>query len=675
MKQKRTAAGVVLGLVLLFSLIPLKAQDRPFGKPSAYGVTAGTALNLHHADFRALPGIPNCCPSFSWGTGWGYAAGAFSEFPLVEAFALTLKTMVHSRGAVLTAHEPTLLAADTLLIPGTFEHTIDASILSISIEPSATFQLSKILRAHAGLAVSVNIHSRFEQRERIIEPADRGVFVENALRTRNEFSGDIPNANALAVGLVGAFSALLPVHASGTLFLEPELAVQVGLLPVARGISWNAHGIRGTISLVYRPRTAVPPPPPPPPEKPPPEPVLSAEIRGYGTDDEGNDTPSARLRIEEFVGVRLLPVLPFVFFDENDDRIPLRYRLLSREETTGFSFGTAYTARTSAVDIHHDVLNIIGKRLAENTSCSIVVTGCNADVGPEKRNISLSRKRAQRIRAYLHDVWGIPERRMELKVRNLPVLNSPVVDEDGCAENRRVEISSDDAAVLGPIAVSDTLKLATRPVIRFRPRVTAEAGIASWSVDVLRRGDRIARFEGADSVPALLVWDITTQEGIPFDDTTAFSYRLCVTDKRGHTVETPFGEIAIERLTIHQKRRERSEDRWIDRYALILFDFNSSDIPGHHRALVDTIRSRLHPRSTVFVTGHTDRMGDERYNTELSARRAQEVLRALGTARGYSAGFGERAPLYGNDTPEERMLNRTVQVRVETPVEYNGEEP
>jgi outer membrane protein OmpA-like peptidoglycan-associated protein len=73
------------------------------------------------------------------------------------------------------------------------------------------------------------------------------------------------------------------------------------------------------------------------------------------------------------------------------------------------------------------------------------------------------------------------------------------------------------------------------------------------------------------------------------------------------------------------------------------------------------------------VTGYSDRIGDAAHNRELSARRADEVLRALDIPRGYSAGLGEDRRLFDNELPEGRTYSRTVLIRVETPVEYDTE--
>lgn len=108
----------------------------------------------------------------------------------------------------------------------------------------------------------------------------------------------------------------------------------------------------------------------------------------------------------------------------------------------------------------------------------------------------------------------------------------------------------------------------------------------------------------------------------------------------------------------------------IEKYALILFDFNSSDIKARNKDIVERIITRLRevPEAEVTIVGHTDTIGSEEYNLDLSERRAKAVYRQMIEA-GLKAGdnlshqgVGPSFPLYDNSLPEGRALNRTVTV-------------
>jgi OOP family OmpA-OmpF porin len=111
----------------------------------------------------------------------------------------------------------------------------------------------------------------------------------------------------------------------------------------------------------------------------------------------------------------------------------------------------------------------------------------------------------------------------------------------------------------------------------------------------------------------------------------------------------------------------RLEDR-------VLFDFDSATLRPEAGPVMDAVAKAM-PRVTgeIQVNGHTDAVGTDAYNLDLSRRRAQAVAAAL-TARGVTAkiaaeGFGEKQPIApntvgGKDNPTGRQLNRRVEIVV-----------
>lgn len=82
-------------------------------------------------------------------------------------------------------------------------------------------------------------------------------------------------------------------------------------------------------------------------------------------------------------------------------------------------------------------------------------------------------------------------------------------------------------------------------------------------------------------------------------------------------------------------------------------------------------RTKALPGVFVRITGHTDTIGSEAYNMDLSQRRAKAVYDQM-TAAGVDPettvthfGVGPQDPLYDNSLPEGRALNRTVTIDLE----------
>jgi outer membrane protein OmpA-like peptidoglycan-associated protein len=102
----------------------------------------------------------------------------------------------------------------------------------------------------------------------------------------------------------------------------------------------------------------------------------------------------------------------------------------------------------------------------------------------------------------------------------------------------------------------------------------------------------------------------------------------------------------------------------------IYFDTASAHIRPESEAVLQEIADILHKNPTwnLQVEGHTDNIGGDSYNLELSKQRSAAVRKALtekyGIAAGRltSAGFGASRPKASNDTLEGRAQNRRVEL-------------
>lgn len=111
----------------------------------------------------------------------------------------------------------------------------------------------------------------------------------------------------------------------------------------------------------------------------------------------------------------------------------------------------------------------------------------------------------------------------------------------------------------------------------------------------------------------------------------------------------------------------------------IQFEFNKAVLLSMNRELLSRIAGILLTSKgySITVYGHTDDVGSEAYNQELSERRAQAVRNYLveaGIGREIIAtkGFGKTKPLVAGRTPEARTKNRRVEVEiVDTILNYN----
>lgn len=110
----------------------------------------------------------------------------------------------------------------------------------------------------------------------------------------------------------------------------------------------------------------------------------------------------------------------------------------------------------------------------------------------------------------------------------------------------------------------------------------------------------------------------------------------------------------------------------------VAFEVNVARLKPESEGALDYVESFLKAHGATFgvrIEVHTDALGDERANQQLSEERAQAVASKL-VSRGISCdrlvavGFGGRFPMASNKTPEGRAQNRrTVFVALPSPAE------
>jgi len=123
-------------------------------------------------------------------------------------------------------------------------------------------------------------------------------------------------------------------------------------------------------------------------------------------------------------------------------------------------------------------------------------------------------------------------------------------------------------------------------------------------------------------------------------------------------------------------QRLRDETLKIDISSEISFDFGSASLKSAFMPTLQKVSDILirYPRTIIHVVGHTDSIGSESYNMELSRHRAQSVvnyfaLQNISPSRLVTVGRGEVEPRATNETEAGRQLNRRVEIYVKPVIE------
>jgi outer membrane protein OmpA-like peptidoglycan-associated protein len=622
----------------------------------------------------------------------------------------------------LKRNENTTIILDSGPANGVFEHKLNGSFMNIGLEPRIIYNPFQGLLLSLGARMGINATKNFDQVETIIEPAGFGTFMDSLgndthSRTRNKFSGSAKNETPLQMAVLGGISYELPLNKEGSLLLAPELSYYFPLTEMLKNTSWKTTSIRAGIALKFAP---VPKPPKNEifrkeniidtiriendiiaentfkigkeksvsltnetdneiittetvrrtdtlfirkPYK------LDGKIIAVGVDNSGKEIPNPIFKIEEFVSNRLDPLLNYVFFDDNSSVLPTRYNSLSKTETGKFEIDSLY--RETTLDIYYNILNIVAERMTKYPTANITLIGCNSNLGAEKGNTGLSQKRAETARDYLINVWSIGRDRIKIEKRNRPAkASTPIEEPDKTQENRRVELYSDNDKILEPVFIEKIDRSANPPVVRFKAESMAEAGLKNWQIKSYQNSDMQNKFisNGETEIPAKVDWELEKFQKIIPKSPEPIVYSLELEDKKGNKKIIDNQTLPIEVITIQKKRTERVGDFEIERFSLILFDFDKSTIEGSNKKIIDFISSRIKPESEIEIKGYTDRTGDADYNKKLSERRTLSTKTAIKRQDAKAVGIGEEELLYNNEIPEGRFYCRTVNIEVKTPI-------
>ncbi|WP_243732464.1 OmpA family protein [Pedobacter metabolipauper] len=367
-----------------------------------------------------------------------------------------------------------------------------------------------------------------------------------------------------------------------------------------------------------------------------------------------------------------LPLLNYVFFDEGSAQVPSRYITLSKDQATGFKEEQLQqeSAENSAgrsarqLAVYYNVINIIGDRMRANPSSSITLSGASLKGPAEGRSFAVS------IKKYLVETFGIQDTRIATNGRTKPLI--PSEQPGGTKEltllrsgDRRVDIQSSSPELMmevggdmmKPIQISATQSDPTDSHVIFTVEKANEV-LKSYTIDLTDQNGTVQHFgpftKGQESIPGKTI--------LGSNATGDYKVVMLGTTKGGATIR--------KESNVHLDAQQELLETGM-RYS-ILFNFNKANtIATYEQFLINVVTPLITDGSTVIIHGHTDIVGPEDYNYELSLKRAKEAQQIIETAltkagktnvKFETNGFGEatdRSP-FENNRPEERFYNRTV---------------
>jgi len=705
---------ILFPIILMATVVAAKSQTP---EPLYYvGGFAGLNLNFHFSDFSKLGSIPNCCPQFKGGDGVGFALGGLFDLPLSKSMNLDFRLGISTLDGELNDYEtrnnirvvenqPPYRESVTTI---EFEHVLKSKLYAFTLGAALDYNLIEALYGSVGLKSAYLFTARFSQYEQINKP-NNVTFLDGRL-IQNDFNDvQIPDNNSLQFFITFGLSYRLPIGNQS--YLVPEFRFDYPITKIC-SVDWKASTLLFGVSFllpvfekaphVFRIETRY--------ERDtttltvmglkneklqlvdksetkkteefdnetveittirerykreiPQEARLAAKVKAEGINSNGVKQPIPTMVIEEMEMEEGFPLLPYIYFDFNSsDLSRTKMQLLKQSESMRFAEDSL---PWNTMQIYSNLLNVVAYRMKLNPVAKLTVTGCNSAVDGEKDNSGLSRNRAEAVKSYLVDNWNIEPERILIKSQNLPDKPSNTESEDGKAENRRIELSSNVPTLLEPVQLKEIQRKSNPPVVEITPTVFAEAGLKNWTVAIEQDNRLLRRFNGSDALPVIR-WNVEEEPMPEFESPVVITLSAEDVISQQSQANT---QLTIKQLTIRKKRYELKDDKRYEKYSLILFDFDKSNLSEPQKAIIKQIKERVTPDSKVTISGYADRSGEQAYNKDLALRRCLEAQKILGINDNNLIinPVGSDVELYDNNTPEGRSYSRTVQIVIETPV-------
>lgn len=656
-----------LALALAASTVghALYAQDSWTWRAGLFGAAT---LNVHSGEFSSYEGLQGC-GNFSTATNMGFALGNLVDVRFGNRWGVQARLGYWKADGTFSDPAPVaplVALPDGSLVRLPSEFTLETSVDVFTLDLLATFELGP--RLHIGLGPQLGYVSRasFEQTEQL--EAGSPVRFANGSTSRMILAAPFDQVDGQAttrsVRLGATLQASYEIPIAKRIDMAPEVAFSFPFTSVLSSFSWNVSMVRAGVRITYE-LTSDPPPPPPPAPQPPPAAPVTALVPPYVLLDvtarstDGSSEAVSEIVLSEARSFDVVPLLPNVFFDSASAELPSRY-VRRQGRTTGFQ---PSALPGDVVTVYHDILNIIGQRLQQRPSATLTITGHREPLSGEADG-ALAQRRAEAVRDYLVSTWSIDPSRLVVAARELPQRPSNRSIADGREENRRVELASNDAAILAAVRRTSTRSTVTPDPVNVLPTVAPE-------------GPALVRIVASDG-SVLREDSVTTGSQLSWRADPAMVAGLIGRGHRRVTVTATSGDGDMRREARHviglrKHRKEDGEteaDTIRERHRLVFFGFDDDRISAIDQQHMDALQARLRTSSKITVTGYTDRIGDAGYNTGLSTRRAARVANTL-RERIVPEVVRERGAgpelIHDNNLPEGRMYNRTVVIDVATP--------
>jgi outer membrane protein OmpA-like peptidoglycan-associated protein len=642
----------VIALALLSFQTTLQAQETiavKYAKPSWYfGVAGGANFNFYRGSTQQMNASFTSPKTFHDGFGAGLFIAPLLEYrPIDSKWGLMFQAGYDSRNGNF----------DQVITDCNCPADLSTKLSYITIEPSIRFNpFDSNFYIYGGPRLAFNVEKSFSY-----QLGTNPAFPDQTVNP--EVNGDFDQVkNTILSMQIGAgYDIPLSTDADKTQFiLSPFVSFQPYFGQNPRSTeTWNNTTIRAGVALKFGQGKNI---------------QEATDIKAdkevsFSVDSPANAPGDARL-------TEIFPLRNYVYFDTESTEIPNRYVLLNKGQVKDFKedqlevFAPKTLSNRSKrqMTVYYNILNILGDRMQKNPNATISLVG-SSEQGPADGLVM-----AESVKTYLVNIFAINPSRISTKGQTKP--NIPAEQPGGTLElgllregDRRVSIESTSAdllmefqsgpdAQLKPVKIVPLQEAPASSYVTFNNKGAGEA-LSTWSLQITDEKGKSQSF-GPYTQDEITIPGKAILGSRPEGD---FKVKMIGQTKSGTVVET---EAPMHVVLWKPVKTEEGL-----RYSII-YEFNKSKaITIYEKYLTDVIAPKIPVGATVIVHGHTDVIGEEFHNQELSLARANDVKTIIESALSKAGrndvkfelnGFGEdenNSP-FENSTPEERSYNRTV---------------
>lgn len=702
---------VILILIIFLSVNLLISNE---DKPSYWiGANAGLNMNFNQASFDGLPGFDCCSEGFKNNLGFSYYLGLLFKYEIQDNLKLDLR--LNYRPYAGNFIENQKIGNTQVLLPNNTINTVDA-IADISISPKMNllgmdigvdYTLMNNISLLGGLSPNYIVQANFSQVERLVSP-DNVVFAESETKERTRFDNEqIPDLNSLQLQAYIGVAYSYQIKKDN--LLNFELKYYQSFMNVS-SVDWKVNNLFAGISYQYpiypkkekqliidtiyqrdttniivydkqKVGTKLIDSDKKKSEKEDDNTILktftitekyensilqqsqiTANLKLYGIDTDGTIQEEPTITIEEIESEQGFPILPYIFFGFEESKL----NTTDQNILTSSQVGTFDENKLDwdVFDVYKNTLNIFAKRVKENNQ-SIQLIGNRIISRQEVQNKEIVENRLNEIENYFVNTWGIDKSKISRKVVDVD-LKDAKKDDDLFKESSRIELSTNNVKLIEPVFLKDIVRSSNPPQVGIDANIDATNPPINWNMKITQDNTQIRDYKGKD-LKFTKIWNIEDEPMPKLEKNVKVT--LNAKDEFGAESEV-VKDLMIKQLTIKKKREELKDDKKLEKYSLIVFDYNSAELKDSHLDVIKKVKESIKPNSVVTIAGYADRTGDTDYNKNLAMRRIQSIKRLLNVpAKEYiEIPYGNTVLLYDNETEVGRSLSRTVQIIIETPV-------